>query len=905
MDDDDDDDAYVTHALQALHALNDQRTRATDDRKENEQCTSDDGKRAEHSQHADWRDQHKRPHAQRHAPNRRHSSEKTSRSSRQRAFPFTDSSSSLSALLTASTSSSSSSSGSAHSPRSSSAAFASPLDRAYTARFRHLSSSLLSLLSSLPSDPSLPVLLRSPLTASYLSERLRELLVNALEEEREMAVKAAWEAAAAEEDRRRQAQQENDRLVKERAADKAQWEEERATLHRQLQQCEQALRAERHSNEQWEAARQLLEQRAKDEEQQREAAEADCQRLEDAVGQLQQKYKAQQQSYAALQQHSQQVDAQLEQLQLAHTGITLNNTQLNAQLATQQAQQQAEVKELTSELNQRRLALLHKENEWRVREEQLTAERRGEAERLGKAVKEWKRRYSDVALRVKALSDEKDEQQQRNEREADARVKEKAAREAEVERLTAALREQRERMDERVARMKELTVREWKEREAELLSAVAEERGRAEELLGWVDHSSEQMAAMKQRLLGERDEKHRADAEWQAERQRWEQSTAQREERLKAAEQSIAAQQQQLASQSQQLASDIAQHAAQLSEANERAGRVQQQLADVQAQLRRAEAEVAAQREQGKEMLAHARVELERRQKDSERVEARMRQLQPQLLHNARRLSQLSAMLPPLLATVRQLKQSHMQLSVVWRLECQSMGVGWDGLRAVVGRWEERRRLEGGERLRAAEEAVLCRRNFALLLNALSSLFAVPLPLQHQLLSSVASTAFFTNLQSLHAHLSAATSALRDEREALQREAKAREEAERRGEQQREAWWQQRQQQLQDKLGHEANERVQRKLADVARRSAEVERVCSAWLQAADDGSSRQLWTERLSVLLTMLRAGLSGRVAAPDIVEVSSDGYGALDAVDMGAVLDEMRRAWEVRVQQMQAGVL
>ena len=901
VDNEDDDDAYVSHALQALHTLHAQHT--ADDRKESEEESRHEKKERE------WHDEHRRVHQHRHAPVRRHSSEKTPRSSsRQHPFPFSDSSSSLSALLTASTSSSSST-GPPQSPPSSYSTNSSPLDRAYTARFRHLSSSLLSLLSSLPSDPSLPVLLRSPLTASYLSDRLRELLVAAMESEREMAVKAAWEAKATEEHKRRQAQLDNDRLTKERAEDRVRWEEEKATLHRQLQQCEQAVRAERHSNEQWEAQRQLLEQRMKEEEQQREAADIDCQRLEDALQQLQQKYKQQQHSHDQLQQSTEQSATQLTQLQQAHTAITQHNTQLNTQLATQQAQHQHAVKELTVELNQRKLALLHKENEWRTREEQLLADRRTEVERLGRAVKEWKKRYSEVATRVKAMMEERQGNEQREKHEADSRAKQQALVEAELQRLTTTLQEQKDRMDERIARMKDMTVREWKEREAELLSAVQEEHGKAEELLGWVNHSSDQMAAMKQRLLSEREEKAKADSEWQQERQRWEQTTKQREEQLKTAEQAIAAQQQQLLTQSQQLAADIDKHHSQLNEANERVNRVQLQLVEVQAELKRKEVEAAQQKEETKEMLAHARVELDKRHKDKEKVEARMRQLQPQLLHNARRLSRLSGVLPSVLAAVRQVKQQQSQLSVVWRLECQSMAVGWDSVRGLVGRWEERRREERIERERLDEEAVVCRRNVLLLLNALSSLFAIPLPLQHQLLSAVSSTGFFSSLQSLHAQLSSFATSIRDERDSLQREAKAREEAERQREEQRHSWLQQRHEQLQHELAREAEQRIQHESADVARRLAEVERVCSQWLSAEDESSTRHLWNERLSIVLTMMRGSRGGESGdASTVAGVSASGLdsqGATGVDGMNAVLDEMRRAWEVRVQQMQAGVL
>ena len=893
---DDDDDAYVTHALHALHAEHN-----TDDRKESEDSSQHDRKESEWRQRADWQAEPSRHHSHRPAPVRRHNSEKTSRSSngRQHVFPFSDSSSSLSALLASSTASTSSAV-SPRSPHSPSSAFSSPLDRAYTARFRHLSSSLLSLLSSLPSDPSLPVLLRSPLTASYLSDRLRELLVAAMEEERELAVKAAWEAKATEEHKRRQAQHECERTAKERVEDSARWEDEKSVLHRQLQQCEQALRAERDSNERWEAQRQVLDQQLKDEQQQRETTESDCLRLEDAVQQLQQKYKQQQQAHVQLQQQAEQTAAQLTQLQHAHTAITQHNTALNARLATQQAQQQAEAKELTAELNQRKLALLHKENEWRTREERLMADRRSEVDRLGKAVKEWKKRYSDVAVRVKAMAEERVDSEQRDKQEADIRVKEKAALEAEVERLKATLQEQKDRTDDRITRMKEMTVREWKDREAELLSAIQEEHGKAEELLRWMNHSSDQMAAMKQRLLSEREEKARADSDWQAERQRWEQTTKQREEQLKTAEQAIATQQQQIAGQSQQLAADIDKHHSQLSEANERANLAQQQQLALQADLKLKDAQVAQQREEGKEMLAHARTELEKRQKDKERVEARMRQLQPQLLNNARRLSQLTSTLPSLLATVRQLKKQQSQLSVVWRLECQSMAVGWDSVRGLIGRWDERRRDERVERERLDEEAVVCRRNAILLLNAVSSLFAIPLPLQQQLLSAVSSTGFFTSLQLLHAQLSSFVTAVREERDSLHREAKAREETERHKDEHRQAWLQQQHQQLHSELASEADARIASELADVARRLAEVERVCSQWLSAEDDNSVRQLWSERLSIMLTMMRGSGAGSAAAG-----ASGSDGSMGVDGMSAVLDEMRRTWEVRVQQMQAGVL
>jgi len=725
--------------------------------------------------------------------------------------------------------------------------------------------------------------------------------VAALDEERELAVKAAWEAKAAEEHKRRQVQQDVEALAKARAEERERWEAEKATLHRQLQQCEQALRSERHSNEQWEAQRQQLEQRIKDETNQRETTEADCHTLEDALQKLQTKYKQQQHSLTQLQQSAEQTAAQLTQLQQSHTAITQHNTTLNTQLATQQSQNQSDVKELTAELNQRKLALLHKENEWRAREEQLAVQRRAEVERLDRAVKEWKKRYSEVAVRVKAMAEERAASEQKERQEAEQRVKEKAAAEAETERLKAALQEQKDRTDERIARMKDMTVREWKEREAELLSAIQSEQGKAEELLGWVNHSSDQMAAMKQRLLSEREAKAKADSEWQTERQRWEQTTKQREEQLKAAEQAMATQQQQITAQSQQLTADIDRHHSQLSDANERASRAAQQVAELQAEVRRVEAEVAQQKEASREMMTHAKMELEKRQKEKEKVEARMRQLQPQLLHNARRLSLLTATLPSLLATVRQLKQQQSQLSVVWRLECQSMGVGWDSVRGLVGRWEERRREERTERERSDAEAVVCRRNAILLLNALSSLFSVPLPLQHQLLSALSSTGFFASLQPLHSHLSSTLDSVRQEREALQREAKARAEDEQHREEQRHVRLQQRQQQLQNELAREADERIQNELADVARRLAEVERVCSQWLSAEDDSSSRQLWSERLSILLTMMRGSGGGSSG----VAGGAAGYSAQGVDGMAAVLDEMRRAWEVRVAQMQAGVL
>ena len=729
-----------------------------------------------------------------------------------------------------------------------------------------------------------------------------------MEEEREMAVKAAWEAKAIEEHKRQQAQQDNERLTKERAEDATGWEEERATLHRQLQQCEQALRAERHSNEQWEAQRQLLEQRIKDEEQQREAAEADCQRLEDALQQIQQKLKQQQQTLVEAQQQAEQTAAQLTQLQHIHTAITQHNTQLSSQLAAQQVQQQHDVKELTAELNQRKLALLHKENEWRARQEQLVAEGRSEAERLEKAVKECKKKYSEVALRVKAMREEKDTSEQRERQEADSRAKEKAAMGAEVERLKAALQEQRDRMHERIVRMKEMTVREWKEREAALQCFIQEERGKAEELLAWITHSSDQMAAMKQRLLSEREGKVNADSEWQTERQRWEQTTKQCEEQLKAAEQAITAQQQQSLTQSQQLVADIDKHHLQLDDASHRANRAQQQVAELQADLRRSELEVAQQKEETKEMMMHARVELDRRQKDRDTIEARMRQLQPQLLHTTRRLSQLSATLPSLLATVRQVRQQQSQLSMVWRLECQSMAVGWDSVRGLVVLWKERRREERGERQRLDEEAAVCRRNTTLLLDALSSLFPIPLPLQRQLLSAVSSTAFIASLQALNAQLSSLTTSVREEREKFQCEADLRGEGERARLAQSQSWLQQRERQLQSVLADSANELVQQEWAKSARRLSEVEQVCGRWLSTEDDSSSRQLWHERLSIMLTIMRGSGSGGIAVDALSAPSESGgsevYGATGVDSMSAVLADMRRTWEVRVQQMQAGV-
>lgn len=904
---DDDDDEYVTHALQALHELH--AHRATDDRKESEEDELDDKREAERRQRtAQPSQQHTRQH-RRHDPVRRHSSEKTSRSSsRQHTFPFSDSSSSLSTLLTASTTSASSS-GSSHAP--SSPTHSGPLDRAYTARFRHLSAALLNLLSSMPSDPSLPALLRSPLTASYLSERLRELLVKALEDEREIAVRRAWEAKAAEEDKRRRAEADYAIALKERAEDKARWEDERArwqdekaTMHRQLQQCEQSLRAERHSNEQWEAQRQLLERSIKDEQQQREETEADCQRLEQAFQQLQAKYKQQQQAATQLQQQLDQSTTQLTQLQHAHTALTSHNTQLNQQLNTQHTTHQAEVKELTVELSQRKLALLHKEEEWRVREERAVNERRAQTDKLGREVKDWKKQYSEVATRVKALVEERAASEQKERHEADKRARDKAALESEAERLKAALQEQKDRTDEGIARMRELTVREWKEREAELRSAIEEEYAKAEELLGWVNHSSEQMAAMKQRLLSEREEKAKADAEWQSERQQWEQTTKQREEQLRTAEQAIAAQQQQTVTQSQQLAADIDKHHSQLGDANQRANTAQQQLTQLQADLRIKELELAQQRQETKELLAHARLELASREKEQQKITTRMQHLQPQLLHNARRLTLLhNSHLPRLLVVTRQLRQQHQQLGAVWRLQSQSMAVGWEGLAAVVARVGVTWRAGVEKRDKLDEETVVSRRNVGLLVNAVASVFGVPLPLQHQLLSAASSSAFLSSLQALHSQLSSFAQSVRDEREALQSDVKAREEAEQRREEQRQQWLKQQHQQLQQELTREADERIQQHADDVARRLAEVERVCSQWLGAEDDSSSRLLWHERLSIMLTILR-GASGATHS-----VAAGGLGAFTSgggVDgMCAVLDEMRRAWEVRVQEMAAGVL
>ena len=897
--DDDDDDAYVTNALRELHTLHSQRS--LDDRKESEDEAHHDRKEEERKQH-DRSDQHKRHH-KRHEPVRRHSSEKTSRSSRQQhTFPFSDSSSSLSTLLTASTVSASSTA-SAHSAISPTASTI-PLDRAYTARFRHLSAALLNLLSSLPSDPSLPALLRSPLTASYLSERLRELLVEAMQDERELAVRRAWEAEAEEEDKRRKAETECAKIVKERAEEKAHWEDEKATLHRQLQQCEQSLRAERNSNEQWEAQRQQLERQLKDSQQQREETEADCQRLEQAVQQLQTKYKQQQQSATQLQQQVDQTATQLTQLQHAHTALTSHNTQLNQQLNALHTTHQAEVKELTVELSQRKLALLHKEDEWRKREERAVEERRVEVEKLGREVKSWKKQYSEVAVRVKALVEDREASEQREKKEADKAVKEKTTLETEVERLKAALQDQKDRTDERIARMRELTVREWKEREAELRSAIQEEYAKAEELLGWVNHSSEQMAAMKQRLLSEREEKAKADAEWQAERQQWELTTKQREEKLKTAEQAIAAQQQQILTQSQQLAADVDKHHNQLNEANERANKAQQQLTELQANLRIKELELTQQKQQTKELLSHARVELASREKEHHKLTTRMQHLQPQLLHNARRLTLLrNSHLPRLLVTTRQLRQQHQQLGAVWRLQCQSMAVGWEGLAAVVGRMRVVWREGVVERVKADEEVVVCRRNVGLLVNAVASSFGVPLPLQHQLLSAVSSAAFLCSLQALHSQLSTFAQSVREERDSLQREVKAREEEEQHREEQRQQWLHHRQQQLQQELTREADDRIQQHFADIARRLAEVERVCSQWLTSEDDSSSRQLWNERLSIIITILRGVGSGNGASV------LDGCGSVASVagvdGMSVVLDEMRRAWEVRVQEMQAGVV
>ena len=669
-DDDDEDDAYVTRALEALHTVHTERT--MDDRKESEDDTRHDRKEVEWKDRSAWRDEHKRQHRHR-EPVRRHSSEKTSRSSRrQPTFPFSDSSSSLSDLLTASTSSASttSSTSSPHSThRASASATSTSLDRAYTARFAHLSSALLALLSSLPHDPSLPALLRSPLTAAYLSDRLRELLVGAMADEREAAVRRAWEGVAAEEGRRRRAERVVEEAMRERAEEKARWEEEKATLHRQLQQCEQSLRAERRSNEQWETQRQLLERHIKQEQQQREEAETDCQKLEVAIQQLQQKYKQQQQSYTQLQQTAEQTSTQLTQLQEAHTTLANHNTQLNSQLAAAQSSHTSKLKQLTVELSARKLSLQQQQSASATREAQLVA-----------AVGEWKERSEGAAGKVRVMEGEREEAVRRERAEAAAREKEKAAVEAEVGRLKAALQEQKERMDERIVRMKELTIREWKDREAELLSAIQEEHGKAEELLGWVNHSSDQMAAMKQRLLDEREQKARADSEWQTERQRWEQSTRQREEQLKAAEQAIAAQQQQILAQSQQLAADIDKHHSQLNEANERANKAHQQMAELQSSLQTKDVQIAQQKQETKDLLAHARLELTAREKQTAKLESRMHQLQPQLLHTARRLTLLTSALPPLLAAVRQLQRQQTALNTGWRAEWQAViGAGWEG----------------------------------------------------------------------------------------------------------------------------------------------------------------------------------------------------------------------------------
>ena len=544
-----------------------------------------------------------------------------------------------------------------------------------------------------------------------------------------------------------------------------------------------------------------------------------------------------------------------------------------------------------------------------MRQKALVSERKAETERLGREVKEWKQRYNEVAVKVKAILEEKEVSEQKQKQEADKRIKERAAVEAEVDRLKVSLQEQKDRTDERIVRMKELTVREWKEREAELLSAIQEEQAKAEELLGWVNHSSDQMAAMKQRLLSEREEKAKADADWQAERQRWEQTTKQREEQLKTAEQAIAAQQQQIVTQSQQLAADIDKHHTQLAEANERAHTAQQQLTELQANLRITHLQLTQHKDETKELLSHARLELDKREKDKGKIEARMQQLQPQLLHNARRLTLLTASLPRLLGGVRQLRQQHQQLGVAWRLQCQSMAVGWEGLAAVVGRMGVVWREGVVERGRVDEEVVVCRRNVGLLIHAVSSLFAVPLPLQHQLLSAVSSAGFLSTLQALHAQLAAFAASVRDEREAFQRETKAREDAEQRREEHFQHSLQQRQQQLQHELAREADDRIQQHSADIARRLAELERVCSQWLSNEDDGSARQLWKERLAIMLTIMRGAGCGAGGGSGCGVVGLDGYGCVAGVlgvdGMGAVLDEMQRAWEVRVQEMQAGVL